>query len=176
MGEHSPRRTFLIGISALSLLCASAGHAQRPDFSGEWVRSDSAEQRSVASVGDAGFRVGTPGSGWGSPLTIRQEANRLVVEYVFFGTYDLQPRLSFTFALDGSETRNRIMLSHAESVLRSRAVWRDSALEITTTFPTPPGVSSGGEVQQILTLQSPRTLLLETRRGDAVLRTTFVRR
>ena len=174
MGEHSPRRTFLIGVSALSLLCASAGHAQRPDFSGEWVRSDSAEQRSVASVGDAGFRVGTPGSGWGSPLTIRQEANRLVVECVFFGTYDLQPRLSFTF-LNRSRSM-KIMLSHAESVLRSRAVWRDSALAITTTFPTPPGVSSGGEVQQILTLQSPRTLLLETRRGDAVLRTTFVRR
>src|SRR5687767_2974252 len=104
---------------AVLLGSASIASAQaRPDFSGEWIHADSvAEQRSVAAVGDAGFRVGTMGSGWGSPLALRQQANGLVVEYAFFRTYDLQPRLSFTFTLDGSESRNAVMIGHAESVL-----------------------------------------------------------
>jgi hypothetical protein len=105
------------------------------------------------------------GSGWGSPLTIRQAGNRLVVEYAFFGTYDLQPRLSFTFALDGSESLNTIMLSHAESVLRSRAAWRDSSLVITTRYPTPPGLSGVPEVRHTLTLETPTRLVLETTRS-----------
>lgn len=153
-------------VIALVCLVASGAAAQtRPDFSGEWVRVDSAEQRSVAAVGDAAFRVGTMGTGWGSPLTIRQDANHLVVEYAFFGTYDLQPRLKFTYALNGSESRNTIMLSHAESVLRSRVTWRDSSLVITTTYPVPAGVGGGNEVLQILSLRSPTVLVIETIRG-----------
>lgn len=137
-----------------------------PDFSGEWVIVDSvAEQRSVAAVGDAGFRIGTMGSGWGSPLTLHQQSNQLVVEYAFFATYDLQPRLRFTFALDGSESRNAVMIGHAESVLRSRAAWRDTALVITTSYPGPGGTT---EVRQVLTLQAPNALVVETtRRGFA---------
>ena len=168
---------------ALCLATASLSSAQaRPDFSGEWVRNDSAEQRSVASVGDAAFQVGTPGTGWGSPLAIRQDANRIVVEYEFFGRYDLQPKLSLNFALDGSESQNPIMLSHAASMLRSHTSWRDSSLVITTTFPTPPGVNGGSQVRQILTLQSPSTLLVTTERDGVagsppiVLNTVYNRR
>lgn len=168
---------------ALCLTSAAIAQAQvRPDFSGEWMRSDSAEERSVAAVGDAAFRVGTPGTGWGSPLTIRQDAARLVVEYEFFGRYDLQPKLSYTFALDGSESRNPIMLSHAETIVRSRAAWRDSSLVITTMFPTPPGVNGGSQVRQILTLRSPTTLLITTERDGVtgsppvVLNTVYTKR
>ena len=169
--------TCLTTLAAVS----SAGAQTRPDFSGDWVRNDSAEQRSVATVGDASFRVGNMGSGWGSPLTIRQDTNRLTVEYAFFGTYDLQPKLSLSFALDGSESRNSIMLSHAESVLRSRATWRDSTLVITTTYPAPAGVSGGTEVRQVLMLQSPTSLVLETTRSGGsgasqTLRTTYTKR
>jgi hypothetical protein len=137
----------------------------RPDFSGQWTRVDSTtEQRSVAAVGDAAFRVGTIGNGWGSPLTIRQEGAQLVVEYVHFATYDLQPRLRFVYALDGSESRNAIMIGHAESVLRSRASWRDSSLVITTAYPGPTGST---DVRQVLTLESPSTLIVETTRSRA---------
>ena len=152
-------------VLALVVATTSAGAQARPDFSGEWVRVDSAEQRSVAAVGDAAFRVGNMGSGWGSPLTIRQDSNQLVVEYAFFGTYDLQPRLRFAFALNGSESRNTIMLSHSESVLRSRVTWRDSSLVVTTTYPVPSGASGGNEVRQVLTLRSPTVLVIETIRG-----------
>lgn len=150
----------------------------RPDFSGEWVRSDSAEQRSVAAVGDASFRVGTMGSGWGSPLTIRQEATLLIVEYTHFGTYDLQPKLRLVYPLDGSESRNTIMIGHADAVLRSRTVWRDSTLVITTTYPGAAGTGTS-EVRQSLTLESPTSLIVETTRSGAtgsapmVLRTTY---
>ena len=170
-----------IAFAVLTALPMVARSQSRPDFSGEWVRADSVpEQRSVAAVGDAGFRMGNMGSGWGSPLTLRQEASRLVVEYAYFSTYDLQPRLRFTFALDGSESRNAVMIGHAESVLRSRATWRDTTLVITTVYPGP-GANVTTEVQQTLILESPTSLILETRRpgvGDmpVVVRTAYTRR
>ena len=155
-------------------------HAQsRPDFTGEWTRVDAvAEQRSVAAVGDAAFRVGDMGSGWGSPLSIRQQGNQLAVEYTQFSTYDLQPKLRFVYALDGSESRNTVMIGHAGSLSRSRAVWRDSSLVITTTWTLPQGVNGATEVRQALMLESPTSLVIETTRtvaGSApiVTRTTY---
>lgn len=155
----------------IAVLIGSAsvtGPAQaRPDFSGEWVRADSsAEQRTVATVGDAGFRVGTMGSGWGSPLTLRQQANQLVVEYAFFGTYDLQPRLNFTFRLDGSESRNSVMIGHTESMLRSRTAWRGDTLVITTQYPVPTGATDV-IVRQAISLVSPASLVIEVTRGSS---------
>jgi hypothetical protein len=144
----------------------------RPDFSGDWTRVDSAEQRSVAAVGDAAFRVGNMGSGWGSPLSLRQEGNRLVVEYTQFSTYDLQPRLRFVYALDGSESRNAVNIGHAEEVLRSRTTWRDNTLVITTIYPAPTGTT---EVRQALTLESPTSLIVETTRGSTTTRTVYRR-
>jgi hypothetical protein len=167
------RRALLISIVIGS---AFAGPAQaRPDFSGEWVRADSAEQRSVATVGDGAFRVGTMGSGWASPLTLRQQANQLVVDYAFFGTYDLQPRLNFTFNLDGSESRNAAMIGHTESVLRSRAAWRGDTLVITTEYPAPAGAKDA-VVRQALSLSSPTSLIIETTRGAALNRTVYTKR
>ena len=164
---------------AIAILAASpgAGFSQaRPDFSGEWVRADSAEQRSVATVGDAGFRVGTMGSGWGSPLTLREQANQLIVEYAFFGTYDLQPRLRFTFALDGSESRNAVMIGHTETVLRSRIAWRGDTLIITTQYPAPAGAAEA-VLRQALILESPTSLVIEATRGSsAPSRSVYVKR
>jgi len=167
-------RALLVSVLIGSAFATASAQA-RPDFSGEWVRTDSAEQRSVATVGDGAFRVGTMGSGWGSPLTVRQQANQLVVEYAFFGTYDLQPRLSFAFALDGSESRNAIMVGHTESVSRSRAAWRGDTLVITTAYSAPDGVN-GAVVRQALTLASPTSLIVETTRGAAPTRTVYTKR
>jgi hypothetical protein len=143
------------------------GHSQsRADFSGDWTRVDSAaEQRSVASVGDAAFRTGVIGSGWASPLTISQQSGQLSIRYAFFARYDLQPPLTLSFALDGSESRNTVMIGHAASVLRSHLTWRDGSLVITTTYPAPPGVAGTPEVRQVLTLQSPTSLVVETTRS-----------
>ena len=39
---------------------------------------------------------GDMGSGWGSTITIAQDATRLSVEYAIFSRYDLQPPLTLT--------------------------------------------------------------------------------
>lgn len=153
---------------SLSLLAAliapTAGEAQRPDFTGQWVVSNpDAEKPSVASVGDGAFKVGNMGGGWGSPLTISQQAQRLTIAYPFFATYDLQPLVSFTFSTDGSESRNTLMLGHAASELRSRASWRDSALVISTLYHVPYS-DAMTEVRQSLRLESATTLVVETTR------------
>jgi hypothetical protein len=136
-----------------------------PDFSGEWTRMDSvAERTSVAAVGDAAFRTGSMGNGWGSPLIMRQQSGRLVIEYTFFSRYDLQAPIRLAYTLDGSESRNALNIGHTESVLRSRAVWRDTTLVITTTYRIPGGGATTTDVRQALTLESPTSLIVETTR------------
>lgn len=160
----------------------SVADPTRPDFSGTWERVDAdPELPSVASAGDVAFRRGSMGSGWGSAITIRQDARALVVEYVHFSAYDLQPPIRLTYALDGSEMTNVLMIGHATSPQRSRVAWRDRTLVITTEAPGP---VPGGQVQvrQALTLESPETLQVETTREgvggapSSVTRATYAKR
>jgi hypothetical protein len=159
-----------------------ADELARPDFSGTWTRVDAnPEVASIASAGDVAFRVGTPGSGWGSPLTIRQQDNTLVVGYAHFAAYDMQPPLRFTYALDGSESRNAQMIGHTTAIQSSRAEWRDQTLVIVTTYGANAPHDVKGEVRQALSLESPQTLVIETTRpgtGNAppsVTRTTYTK-
>ena len=150
------------------LACAAVAHAQRPDFSGEWVRAEPMDRPSTASTGDATFRGGDFGPGWGSPVTIVQRADSVIVEYLFFGSYDLQPPLRFAYALDGSESRNGVMIGHAMTVQRSRISWNGNALVIATTHPLPASVDPRGgsvEVRQTLALESATSLVVETTRS-----------
>jgi hypothetical protein len=163
------RRDFLALLCVLCVVSAPV-HAQgKADFSGTWTRVEAESERpSVATAGDLAFQTGTPGSGWGSPLTIRQDAKSLVVEYVHFAAYDLQPPIRFTYSMDGSESHNTLMIGHAESTQRSRAIWRDDKLVITTVVEVP-GLAGNprSEVRQLLTLESPQTLIIETTRTSA---------
>ena len=142
--------------------------AQQPDFSGTWTLDEpTANARpSVATVGDAAFRRGDMGSGWGARLTIAQSATQLSVEYAFFSTYDLQPPIRLVYALDGSESRNSVMIGHSASEQRSRAEWLGTRLVITTTHPVPGG-SGTATTLHALSLESPATLVLETTRMGA---------
>ncbi len=152
---------------ALSMAISQTAVAQRSDFSGVWTRVDSVPDRpSVAAAGDVGFAKGTMGSGWGSPVTIRQDSSRIAIEYPFFSAYDLQPPIRLVYALDGSESRNTVMIGHAASEQRSRATWQGSTLVITTIYPTPDlgGGRTSVDVRQALTLESPDRLMVETTR------------
>jgi hypothetical protein len=152
--------------------------AQRPDFSGEWTRvvDSSATRSSVAATGDAAFRRGDMGSGWGSPLVIRQTPDSMIVEYQQFSTYDLQPPLHFVYRLDGSESRNTIMIGHADSKQRSRASWSGDTLVVVTTFPAPTG-SGATMLRQALFMGTDGTLSLDTsREGSTPLRATYRKR
>ena len=85
-----------------------------------------------------------------------------------FSRYDIQPALRTVFALDGSETRNNVMIGHTMQARRSRAVWKGQTLEITTLYPGPPtssGRTSEMAVVHRLTLESPNALVIETDRS-----------
>jgi hypothetical protein len=111
------------------------------------------------------------GSGWGSPLAITHDATQLVVVQTLFSRYDAEPPLRFVYALDGSETRNEVMIGHSTQVRRSRAVWEGQTLRITTLYP---GVDPGSgkpfttEVIHRLSLESPASLIVEVTRGSAI--------
>jgi hypothetical protein len=176
-------KRFAAAVAAILAGAAAVGAQARPDFTGTWVRA--AEQpASVATAGDVGFRTGDMGSGWGTPLTIAHGRDSLVVEYVFFSAYDLQPPIRLAYALDGSESPNNVMIGHAISAQRARVTWRDSALVITTHFAVPREVAapSGAiELRHTLTLATLTSLIVETTRpgpGGAPLtvRTIYTRR
>ena len=111
------------------------------------------------------------GSGWGSPITITQDAAQLIVEHQMFSRYDLQPPLRHIYALDGSETQYPIMMSHTTQMRRSRAVWKGDTLEITTSLPAidpATGKPFTAEITQRLALESPGTLIVDVTRAAAL--------
>ncbi|MEK7401874.1 MAG: hypothetical protein AABZ80_05870 [Gemmatimonadota bacterium] len=176
-------------VSVVSVLFAQALDAQqRPDLSGDWTRavdSASAGGRTVAVTGDASFRRGDMGSGWGASLVVRQRADSLILEYDFFSAYDLQPRVRLAYAMDGSESRNSVMIGHAASGQRARLTWQGNAVVITTSHPEPrsaDGWASETEVRHTLTLESPNTLVVEVARAGVpggaatTTRTVYIRK
>jgi hypothetical protein len=111
------------------------------------------------------------GSGWGPTITITQDAARLTVEYAFFARGDMQPPLRFAYALDGSETKNTVMMGHGMQTQTSTARWDGAKLVITTrhSFLDPAtNKPSATVVTQTLSLESPTSLVVEvTRAGVA---------
>ena len=111
--------------------------AQAPaDFSGRWTLEAPAVETTPAIPGRPASTAapGDMGSGWGSAITIAQDAKQLTVEYQVFSRYDLQPPLRFTYPLDGSEGRTTVNLGRGDQVETSRARWDGQALVIVTTF------------------------------------------
>ena len=109
------------------------------------------------------------GSGWGSTITITQNPSSLSVEYAFFGRGDMQAPIKYTFALDGAPTRNTIMMGRGMEERVSRAAWEGDKLTITTTTSMPNPAGTGApvttELQQVLSLESPTSLVVETTRA-----------
>jgi hypothetical protein len=166
--------TAFIAAAAVCVWAATSTAAIQtaPDFSGQWaIAPSSAPGVPPASGAPPAPPKGDMGSGWGSPLTITQDAKQLVVEQALFSRYDLQPSLRFVYGLDGSETRNAVMTGHTTHVRVSRATWDGRTLQITTTYPSVDAVSGKPfttEVVQRLTLESPTKLVVEVTRGGAL--------
>ena len=111
------------------------------------------------------------GSGWGSTVTITQDAKRLSVEYALFSRYDLQPPLTFTYPLDGSVGRNTVNVGRGEQIESSRAQWNGQTLIITTTFDVADrraGKPFTAELTRTLSLESPTTLVVEVTRAGVL--------
>ena len=165
----------LLRMIVVALFAVSAMAQTRPDFSGRWA---SEPAPAVATPGgqpaggqSGGARAGDMGSGWGSTITIAQDASRLTVEYAFFARGDMQPPLKFAYALDGSETKNSVMMGRGIQAQTSKTSWEGDKLVITTvhTFENPAnGQLMTVEVKQRLALESPTTLIVETTRSGVL--------
>lgn len=130
--------TVVLAALTMGLILATDSAGQkRPDFSGAWKLPES-------PPGDGAG--GSPGSGWGASFTIVQDAATLSVERVFFSRADLQPPMKFRYALDGSETRNTVMVGRGVQTSTSTTRWDGDALVITTVH-TVPDVDDGSESQ-----------------------------
>ena len=173
------RRVYFSVAAAIVAGCAAVAMAQaKPDFSGRWTTDpDPAAPPPAATTGRAGAppaaggqrggRSGDMGSGWGSTIAITQDGARLTVEYAFFSRGDMQPPLKFVYNLDGSETKNSVMMGRGIQGQTSKTAWEGDRLAITTvhTFPDPAGDKpTMVEVKQVLSLESPTSLVVETTR------------
>jgi len=149
------RMAWLCGVAAIGLSATALAAQTRPNFSGRWTS---------APVGDMG-------SGWGSNITITQDAGRLTVEYEFFSPDDMQPPLIFVYALDGTETENSVMMGRGRQVQVSKTEWVGDTLVITTrhSFIHPEtGQTITSEVKQKLSLESPVLLIVEAERSGVL--------
>lgn len=175
MSRHS---NCVLAIALCACMSAAEAGQARPDFSGQWSLEAAPAEPAPVAAGASQLRpdqrrlpAGDMGSGWGSPLTMTQDAEQLVVEQTLFSRYDLQPPLRFVYALDGSQTRNTAMIGHATEVRVSRASWEGQTLHIRTEYPgvdPATGKPFTTEVSHRLSLESPTTLIIEVTRAAAL--------
>ena len=158
----------------LALAVAAQASAQtHPDFSGRWT-SDPLPADTAAGGrqgGRGGPPLGTMGSGWGSPISIQQDAEKLTLEYAFFGRGDMQPPIKFVYKLDGSDSKNTVMMGRGIQEQVAKATWAGDKLVITTThnFQNP---ANGQPMTQLVThtlsLAAPTSLLVEVTRAGVL--------
>ncbi|MGH7462071.1 MAG: hypothetical protein ACREMA_13755, partial [Longimicrobiales bacterium] len=179
--QESVMKRSIIGWSTLFvLLIAPASAQEKPNFAGRW--SVPAPEPRGGGPGDGrggaggdgrgggggrGAAAGDMGSGWGSTLNITQDASKLTVEYAFFGRGDMQPPIKFVYALDGSESKQSVMMGRGIQAQTSRTAWNGDKLIITTVYPfTNPatGQPATSEVVRTLTLEPAGSLIVETTR------------
>lgn len=164
------------------MLVAFVGAQAKPDFSGRWTSEPepAAAPPAGAPAQPGGGRTAGPGrggpapdigSGWGSTITLTQNATSLTVEYAFFTRGDMQPPLKFVYALDGSESKNTVMMGRGLQVQTSRTSWSGESLVITSNYVfTDPqsGKPATAEVKRTLKLESPASLSVETVYGGVL--------
>lgn len=158
-------------LAAVVVACASASSTQAqegPLFAGRWTLEPDS---TAANARGAAPRTRGVGSGWGTSITIAQDAKTLTVEYMFFTRGDMQPPLRFVYALDGTETRHAVMMGRGVQQQSSRTAWSGDSLIITTThwFPHPDtGTPTAAEVKRVLTLATPDSLIVHTTLGGVL--------
>jgi hypothetical protein len=175
-------RALLLTAGFMVGACVASAAVTQTDFSGRWATDpDPAAQPPAGAAPQRGAGPGAPGpgrggargdmgSGWGPTITITQNATSLTVEYAFFARGDMQPPLRFVYGLDGSETKNTVMMGHGMQTQTSRTRWDGAKLIITTRHAfTDPATNKPAttEVTQALSLESPTSLVVEVTRAGA---------
>lgn len=155
---------------------------EQPDFSGEWNMAAAAGRGQQGQRGQRGQRSSRArsslGSGWGAQFSIAQTENGLTVERPFFTRGDMQPPLKYRYALDGTETRNTILMGRGYQEQVSKTAWDGDKLTITTLHKSQnpvDGKKVNCEVTQTLSLlvdestpDAPPSLVVETTRSGAL--------
>jgi hypothetical protein len=135
------------------LIAAPVSAQQTPSFSGQWQREDRNDL----------------GSGWGDVITVTQNGSRLQVEYALFAKTDMQPPLRLVYDLEGRETENKVMMGRGVQTQTSHARLVDGRLSITTSHELAyQGRPVKSDVQQVLSLESPTTLIVEVTRAGVL--------
>jgi hypothetical protein len=153
-------------LAAATLIAVSASVQTPSDFSGRWLLAPE-------PVGTASAARSTPamGTGWGSDISIAQDAKTLTIEFAQFARGDMQPPIKLVYFLDGSESRNTINVGRGPQEQISKTAWDGTKLTISTvrTFRSAPGDKPMTlQTTQVLFLDSPDTLVVETTHGGAL--------
>jgi arylsulfatase len=146
-----------------------------PDFTGAWSTTI------VSSAPPTGQAAAPPvpdlGSGWGDRISIAHTAESLEIERVIFVPREIQPTVTYRYAIDGSQTENPVTLGRSGPAPVSTAAWDGNRLVITTRYPfrdPSNGQWLDSEVVRTLWLEpSARppfepSLVVETTRGAAL--------
>jgi hypothetical protein len=156
--------------AALLFVSGAAVRAQSPaDFSGTWTLVPPARAAGVSrgSAPPALSAQGDMGSGWGPEVTITQDDSTLTVVYTYFHPRDMHPPLTFRYPLNGSAVTHTVNMGRGPQEQVSKASWRGASLAIATThkFVNPAdGREMTSEMTQVLALESPEALVIETTR------------
>jgi predicted metalloprotease with PDZ domain len=159
MAGITSRLTALMLAAAVTTTLPPAAAQAPPSFAGRWTVSPDPPP----GAGRSNRTPATAGSGWGSDITITQDAVWLTVRRAEFSRYDLQPPLRFVYALDGSESRNVVNMGRGPQEQVSRSTWRGNSLVITTRHVSAP--PAAGEVTHVLSLDESGALVIQTTRG-----------
>jgi hypothetical protein len=156
----------LMGVAA-AVLCAGSMAAQTPpDFSGRWTVAP--DPPPAATQGGGRGTPSTMGSGWGSDITVTQDATTLTIEYAQFGRYDMQPPQKLVYLPNGSESTNTVNMGRGPQEMVSRAAWDGNRLVITTRYTFTVARDAKpmtSDITQVLSLAAPASLVVETTRG-----------
>lgn len=104
-----------------------------PDFTGSW---STAELSTVSVINRTdGAKVASLGSGWGEKIAILQRSDFLEIERVVFTPRELQPLVTYHYALNGAPSENSINVGRSMKPLVSTTKWQENRLVITTLLP-----------------------------------------
>lgn len=144
-------------LGAVAIIAMSAAlFAQAPNFSGKWTMdAPAAPAGAPAGGGGGGGRGGFGGGrgGWGMTNTITQDAATLKVEY----TQGQNP-VTFTYNLNGSDSKNMMMGRGGQTEQISKATWEGAKLKIVTATPN-------GDQTRLVSLDAGKLVLETTQAG-----------
>jgi hypothetical protein len=162
----------VLSVAVVILYAESVTAQTAPDFSGKWTVVPDRSAAGGRGGGRGGHGAsGALGSGWGTEITVTQDAAKLTIQTTYFTARDLQPPLKFVYLLNGSESKNTVLMGRGPQEQTSKAVWDGSKLFIRTvhSFKDPQsGAAMTSETKQVLSLESPTSLVVETTRSAAL--------